>query len=220
MTTKKQWVTAISELTGETLDHKKFKTVDKAQEAFEKEAREAGLSWDVSEDGAITFSDGETEPENIVEQGATHPGGDVQFGTNIGEESAESSEDPPAPPTEQTEQAELPKMGERGRPVREADQDVIELLATSNPKRVGTATWKRFSIYRSGMTVAEFLAAGGRRVDLPWDSKHQFIRILPPGSVVQHADAGAVAPADADAGAVAPADADAGAVAPADADAE
>jgi hypothetical protein len=54
----------------------------------------------------------------------------------------------------------------------------IKLLVKENPKRPGTASHKRFQLYRPGQTVAEFLAAGGTRADLRWDQKHKFIELV------------------------------------------
>lgn len=50
-------------------------------------------------------------------------------------------------------------------------------VLVANPKRDGSKAQKRFDLYRSGMTVAEFLAAGGVRGDLVWDVEHDHISI-------------------------------------------
>ena len=56
-------------------------------------------------------------------------------------------------------------------------QAVIRLQAQENPKKEGTPSHERFALYRDGMTVAEYLEAGGWRSDLRWDSKREYIRI-------------------------------------------
>jgi len=53
----------------------------------------------------------------------------------------------------------------------------ITLLVDSNPKREGSAAHGRFEKYKTGMTVAAFLAAGGTRSDLRWDSERNYVRI-------------------------------------------
>ena len=59
------------------------------------------------------------------------------------------------------------------------DQRVIRVLVETNPKRRGTSAHDRFALYRDGMTVAQFLAAGGTRGDLTWDQERAFIRLAP-----------------------------------------
>ena len=59
----------------------------------------------------------------------------------------------------------------------------IILLVEDNPKKPGSDTRERFKLYKrgvKGMTVHEFLTAGGKRVDLPWDSdpKREFIKLV------------------------------------------
>ncbi len=59
-----------------------------------------------------------------------------------------------------------------------ADDMVIAMLVESNPKRPWGAAYKRFNLYREGMTVGEFLALGGTRSDLWYDQDHDFIRVI------------------------------------------
>ena len=56
-----------------------------------------------------------------------------------------------------------------------ADNAKITLLQKENPKRGASA--KRYALYKSGMSVADYLAKGGWRGDLAWDSEREFIRI-------------------------------------------
>lgn len=69
--------------------------------------------------------------------------------------------------------------GKRGPAPDFSDDSVIAVLV-ANPKRPNTASWDRFAIYSDGMTVGSFLSKGGRRADLAWDSKHEFISIKKP----------------------------------------
>jgi hypothetical protein len=73
---------------------------------------------------------------------------------------------------------------------REATTDtrLIRVLADRNPKRPGTAAHDRFALYVDGMTVAEFLRAGGTRGDLQWDQERCFIRLAPADEVLQVPD--------------------------------
>ena len=63
---------------------------------------------------------------------------------------------------------------------RTTDGRIIRLLTTGNPKRAGTDGHRRFALYRDGMTVAAFLAAGGRSADIKWDAERSFIRLDDP----------------------------------------
>lgn len=169
-TTKKQWTAAYNELaeSSENFDaqaSKSFKTAAAAEEAFTELAASMGISWTVALEGDIVLEEPTT---GVVEQGATHPGGEEQFGTDVGQETAEVP--PPAP--------QGAGEGAAGRRAREADTEVIAVLV-ANPKRPGSLSFARFAIYTTGITVGEFLERGGRRADLKWDADHGFIRIYP-----------------------------------------
>lgn len=49
-----------------------------------------------------------------------------------------------------------------------------------NPKRPGSAAHARYNLYREGMTVSEYLRAGGRKADLRWDIKKRHIVVRKP----------------------------------------
>lgn len=174
MTTKKQWTAAYNELVENPDDYdgigkSSFRTAAAAEEAFRSLAEGLGVTWSVALEGDIVLD----EP-GTVEQGATHPGGEEQFGTDIGQETAEQPQDtnPPAPPTESSK----PKSG--GSRGLHRTTDIVTVLVP-NPKRPGSLTHARFELYKTGQTVGEFLAAGGRRVDLKWDEEHKFVSISP-----------------------------------------
>lgn len=67
--------------------------------------------------------------------------------------------------------------GRRGRAPGHGDADTIKMLVKDNPKREGSAAYKRFELYRKHATVATFLKAGGTRSDLRYDSEHKHITI-------------------------------------------
>lgn len=58
-----------------------------------------------------------------------------------------------------------------------AEDQVITLVATENPKRNRGGARERFDLYKSGMRVAEYLAQGGKRSDLIVDTTKGYITI-------------------------------------------
>ena len=68
---------------------------------------------------------------------------------------------------------------ERSGPRTAADSRVITVLVQDNPKRPGSAARERFKLYRTGMTVEQFLTEGGTKADIWWDEKHGFIALSP-----------------------------------------
>jgi hypothetical protein len=64
---------------------------------------------------------------------------------------------------------------------RTSDPRVI-VKVQPNPKRPGSEAHTRYQFYRVGQTVDEFLAAGGRRADIGWDSHKGFITLQLPSS--------------------------------------
>lgn len=153
-TTKKQWTAAYNDLADAPAT---FKTAAAAEEAFRELATSMGISWTVALEGDIVLD----EPSATdAEQSAS--------------EQTDEDTPPPAPAEQQPEGAGEEKPA--GRRAREADTDVIAVLVP-NPKRPNSLSFARFAIYTTGITVAEFLAKGGRRADLKWDTDHDFIRI-------------------------------------------
>jgi len=56
------------------------------------------------------------------------------------------------------------------------DRDAkIQVVVPKNPKREGSNGYKIFNLYKSGMTIREFLKSGGRTIDLDWDRERGFI---------------------------------------------
>lgn len=54
----------------------------------------------------------------------------------------------------------------------------IKLLVHDNPKRAGSAPFKRFALYKTGMKAETFLEKGGLMIDLKWDVGHGFIELV------------------------------------------
>jgi len=71
--------------------------------------------------------------------------------------------------------------GKRGK--RELDpndpfmRQTIHVERLENPKRKGSKAAKRFALYKNGMTVLQYLQAGGTRGDVNWDSQHEHIKL-------------------------------------------
>lgn len=53
----------------------------------------------------------------------------------------------------------------------------ITLLAIENPKRKNTLSFTRFALYKNGMTVGDYIAAGGRSGDVNYDVENGYISI-------------------------------------------
>lgn len=78
----------------------------------------------------------------------------------------------------------VPKTKRRGgkRELNEEDpflKQTISLQRKENPKRKGSKSARRFDLYRDGMTVLEFIKAGGTRGDINWDTAHEHIVLIP-----------------------------------------
>jgi hypothetical protein len=54
---------------------------------------------------------------------------------------------------------------------------VITKLVKENPRAKGTWGWESFKLIRNGMTVDQFVKAGGRRKDLRWDIAHNYVSV-------------------------------------------
>lgn len=56
------------------------------------------------------------------------------------------------------------------------DRDAkIQVVVAKNPKREGSGGYKRFGLYKTGMSIRDFLLAGGKTIDLDWDRERGFI---------------------------------------------
>lgn len=75
---------------------------------------------------------------------------------------------------------ETPMAKAKSKPKRKSKIDPdgkISILVDKNPKREGSASAKRFALYKNGMKVSTFLEKGGTPADLTHDVKHKFIKI-------------------------------------------
>ena len=71
--------------------------------------------------------------------------------------------------------AAAPKKEGIGRKGAFSSDMKIKVLVEGNPKRAKAA--ERFALYKNGITVAEYLAAGGTMADVRWDVKQEFISV-------------------------------------------
>ena len=81
---------------------------------------------------------------------------------------------PAAKPTKSAAAAK-PKAPTGGRASFGVDDVITVVHKGENPKR-GTAA-ERYDLYKSGMTVAAYIAAGGQRRDVVWDQKMGWITV-------------------------------------------
>ena len=68
-------------------------------------------------------------------------------------------------------------QGKRGRKPSTPDTAKITLLVKQNPRREGTKAHKRYSLYKSGMTVGEYLKKGGSRGSLRKDVRLKRVKV-------------------------------------------
>ena len=53
----------------------------------------------------------------------------------------------------------------------------IQICVDKNPKREGCGGWKRFNLYKTGLKIRDFLASGGKTIDLDWDRERGFVAV-------------------------------------------
>lgn len=89
---------------------------------------------------------------------------------------------------------QLTPIVERPNPIQQKDTDMSEaktrarankkatitFVASPNPKRKNTLARERFELYRVGMTVADYVAAGGRSGDVNHDAAEGYITLVLP----------------------------------------
>jgi hypothetical protein len=68
-------------------------------------------------------------------------------------------------------------VGNQVQKQRVRDPRIITWVREGNPKAFGTDAHRRFDLYSVGMTVFQFLAAGGRRGDINYDVARGYIRV-------------------------------------------
>lgn len=72
-------------------------------------------------------------------------------------------------------------MSETQKTRQRADKRAIITIKTiDNPKRPGTLSHARYELYQDGMTVAEYLDAGGRTGDINYDVAEGYITLTLP----------------------------------------
>jgi hypothetical protein len=88
---------------------------------------------------------------------------------------AASKKAAPAAKKAPAKKAAAESAGTRGRAPNIDGSAKIKVLVKENPKRAAAA--ERFALYKNGMTVDEYLVAGGKRADVNWDVAQGFIEV-------------------------------------------
>lgn len=65
----------------------------------------------------------------------------------------------------------------RGAAVKRSDTRKIAWVSEKNPKKPGSAAHAKFALYRVGMTIDEFVSAGGTLADVKWDTERSFVKL-------------------------------------------
>lgn len=91
------------------------------------------------------------------------------------EAKAKSTAKPEAKSTKKATPAAAPEKSGPGRKSAFSDGMKITVLAKENPKRAKAA--ERFALYKNGMTIGDYVAAGGTMADVRWDVKQNFISV-------------------------------------------
>lgn len=113
----------------------------------------------------VKFSDRLTAERRVAELIKAH--NELAGPTSKETKTKKMTEAPTAPTTEKST---------RGRTSTLAGKTIVKLSA-ENPRREGTNGWKSWNLISEGMTYEQFIAAGGRRVDLAWDIKAGHIEL-------------------------------------------
>jgi hypothetical protein len=80
-------------------------------------------------------------------------------------------------PLRRSAPAPLPALGAASKQSARRDPRVISWVRPDNPKKVGTKAHRVFSLYQVGMTVSDFVRAGGTSSSVRYDLEHGNIRI-------------------------------------------
>lgn len=113
----------------------------------------------------VKFSDRITAERRVAELITAH--NELAGQTSKESKTKKMTEAPTAPTNEKST---------RGRTSTLAGKTIVKLSA-ENPRREGTNGWKSWNLISEGMTYEQFIAAGGRRVDLAWDIKAGHIEL-------------------------------------------
>jgi hypothetical protein len=114
----------------------------------------------------LKFRDRATAEQRVAELIKAH--NELAGPTSKETKTKKMTEAPIAPTTEKSA---------RGRTSSLAGKTLVKLSA-ENPRREGTNGWKSWNLISEGMTYEQFIAAGGRRVDLAWDIKAGNIELV------------------------------------------
>ena len=137
---------------------------DKVCDMLKRRAKRVGIS-DRAQELLNTLDDARNQPEE----------GEVHMATKkSAAKPAKPAEKKVAKPAEK-KVAPVEKAAGPGRKSAFNDDMKIKVLAKENPKRAGAAA--RFALYKDGMSVGEYIKAGGLMADVRWDVKQGFISV-------------------------------------------
>lgn len=83
----------------------------------------------------------------------------------------------PEPTKEKSVSDNETEAAKRGRASKYKPTDRIKVLAEENPRREGSKGNARFSLYRDGMTVENYLSAGGEMPGLIFDVNKKWVAV-------------------------------------------
>jgi len=174
---------------------KKFADRETAVARVEKIAAEKGMELGIADgkfvllpsDGSVVVKDGEAEervdPKEDAEE-APAKGLDTlaaigKMDLDAPKKSMREQIDEAAAARIAKKKAQKPaKKGGRRGPAPEHDDSLcVVVAAESNPKKAGSASAARFALYKPGMSIGEYIAAGGTRADIKWDLAHGHIKL-------------------------------------------
>ena len=162
--------------------------VPQHEEGTEETTTEKTPEQDTEETAERVGGEQTEEPQegNVADISASEDTAEAEKGTQENNEQ-ENEEDNKSEPETSGEKAEEPKQqeatsssnksGPAGKSKRFADDQVITVLAEKNPKRNGSKCYDRFNLYKNGITVKQYVEAGGKRDDIRWDSERGYIQV-------------------------------------------
>jgi len=147
-------------------------TPDRSGEQEEEESQEEQPKQkSVSEEESVKEQIEGQETENVTTQDGQQTDDQVEHGEGLEAQDQSTSEEQSKKSGKQTT-GKSPIGNKRFR-----DDQTIKVLAKENPKKEGSKSYDRFNLYKSDITVKQYVEAGGKRDDLRWDSERGHIQI-------------------------------------------
>ena len=119
----------------------------------------------------------EAKQEPEVENENVHVESEEQSEPAKSDDGKKDQDEKSKKPKQQKVASNSNKSGPASKSKRFADDQVITILVEENPKRSGSKCCDRFNLYKSGITVKQYVEAGGKRDDVRWDSERGYIQV-------------------------------------------